>query len=233
MRGSTGYLLVQIAIELQFIYPIRYPESTVDVHLRTYLPRECHQKFNESLQQFLNKKTLSTEPYVMEFLSWLQDNEDLFLACNDAALQATTEPSTSKKIPLFARLWIYSHHIYSIEKRRHIVDWAHQLHLSGFSLPGKPGIICVEGDESNVDEYWTRLRALNWKKLQIKEKESLGPADDEGRAKQSRFERFHELECVHDSSGKGDFGQFYQYLQDRQLERMFNLYFGFSGTDKK
>jgi hypothetical protein len=96
-------------------------------------------------------------------------------------------------------------------------------------MPGKPGIICVEGEESDVNKYWTRLRNLTWKKLQMKEKESLGDINENN----LRFNQFQELEFVHDNNGKGDFGQFYQYLQDRQLEKMFNLYFGFDGTDKK
>jgi len=160
----------------------------------------------------------------MEFLSWIQDNQDLFLITKPK----TTNEELIKKIS-YSRLWIYSHHIYNIEKRRNIVNWAHEFHLNGFSMPGKPGIICVEGQESDVDEYWTRLRNLTWKRLQMKEKEFLGDTNENN----LRFNQFQELEFLLNNNGKGDFGQFYQYLQDRQLEKMFNLYFGFDGTDKK
>ncbi|UJR13641.1 hypothetical protein I4U23_000653 [Adineta vaga] len=159
----------------------------------------------------------------MEFLSWIQDHHQLFLP-----LKITTSEQLPMKIS-YARLWIYSHHIYNTEKRRNIVNWANELHLNGFSLPGKPGIICVEGQESDVEEYWTRLRKLTWKRLQMKEKELLGDLND----KNLRFKQFEELNSLLDNTGKGDFGQFYQYLQDKQLEKMFQLYFGFDGNDKK
>ncbi|CAF0798607.1 unnamed protein product [Adineta steineri] len=218
---------IKTTIELQFIYPLHYPELPVDIHLRTYLSRECHEKFNESVKKFLNDKTSDQEPYIMEFLSWIQDHQDLFLVSNDTTMKTTNEQIIKKK--KFSRLWIYSHHIYNTEKRKNIVNWAHELHLNGFSLPGKPGIICVEGQESDVDEYWTRLRNLTWKRLQMKEKEYLGDVNENN----LRFNQFQELNYLLDNTGKGDFGQFHQYLQDRQLEKMFNLYFGFDGTDKK
>lgn len=194
----------------------------VDIHLRTYFSRESYEKFNESVKKFLNNKTSNEEPYVMEFLSWIQDNQDLF-----HVLKTTNEENLKKKC--YSRLWIYSHHIYNIEKRRNIVNWANEFHLNGFSLPGKPGIICIEGEESDVDEYWTRLRNLTWKKLQMKEKELLNDLDKNP----LRFNKFEELNYLLDSHGKGDFGEFYEYLQDKHLEKMFNLYFGFEGTHKK
>jgi hypothetical protein len=159
----------------------------------------------------------------MEFISWIQDNQNLFTQSS----QTTNEQSVKKKC--YSRLWIYSHHIYNTEKRRNIVAWANELHLNGFSLPGKPGIICVEGDDSDVDEYWKRLRNLTWKRIQIKEKELFDNLNETN----LRFNQFNELNFLLDQHGKGDFGQFYQYLQDKQLEKMFHLYFGFDGTDKK
>ena len=206
------------------MYPLHYPESTIDIHLRTYLSREYHEKFNESVKMFLKDKTSATqEPYVMEFLSWIQDHQDLFLPTT----KTTNEQISKKKV--FARLWIYSHHIYNTEKRKNIINWAHELNLNGFSVPGKPGIICVEGEENDVEEYWTRLRKLTWKRLQLKEKECLGGIDEARLC----FNQFQELDFLLNNQGKGDFGQFYQYLQDRQLEKMFHLFFGFEGTEKK
>ena len=199
----------------------------MDIHLRTYFSRECYEKFNELVKGFLKEKTPAEEAYVLEFLSWIQDNQDVFLLSNDASSKTTNEQTIKKKS--YSRLWIYSHHIYNTEKRRNIVHWAEELHLNGFSLPGKPGIICVEGQESDVDEYWTRLRNLTWKRLQMKEKELLGDWNE----KILRFNQFQELNFLLDNHGKGDFGQFYQYLQEKQLEKMFHLFFGFDGTEKK
>jgi len=46
----------------------------------------------------------------------------------------------------FTRMWLYSHHIYSKYKRKDILNWATELKLHGFSMCGKPGIICLEGE---------------------------------------------------------------------------------------
>jgi len=79
-------------------------------------------------------------------VSWLQERGAEFAT-----------PSATECLPLppaacdvraadseFSRYWIYSHHIYSKVKRRTLQDLAHQFRLTGFCLPGKPGIICVE-----------------------------------------------------------------------------------------
>ncbi|CAF1602747.1 unnamed protein product [Adineta ricciae] len=203
---------INTIIELQFVYPIHYPELPVDIHLRTYLSRESYEKFHELVKQFLKEKSSVDEPYVMEFLSWIQDHYQIF----------TPSKNTTEQLPMkksYARLWIYSHHIYNTEKRRNIVNWANELHLNGFSLPGKPGIICVEGQQCDVDEYWSRLRNLTWKRLQMKEKELFDDRHEEN----LRFQGFEELNSLLDNSGKGDFGQFHQYLQEKQLEKIFCL----------
>ena len=49
----------------------------------------------------------------------------------------------------WCRYWIYSHHIYSNEKRRNMAQLSDELELRGFVLPGKPGIVCVEGDDDD------------------------------------------------------------------------------------
>lgn len=124
----------------------------VDIQLRTYFPRETHSKLTDALKEFLHEKINTDMPYVMEFVSWIQEHEELFLS------SSSTTTKSEKKSSTFSRLWIYSHHIFSTEKRRNILHWAQQLNLNGFSLPGKPGIICLEGDDDDLDQYWTRLR---------------------------------------------------------------------------
>ena len=58
---------------------------------------------------------------------------------------------------LFTRLWIYSHHIYSKVKRRDMLELARDCAVTGFSLPGKPGIICVEGPAASTADWWKRV----------------------------------------------------------------------------
>lgn len=53
---------------------------------------------------------------------------------------------------LIDQMWIYSHHIYSTRKRKMIQDLAHQLKLTGFCRPGKPGM---------THEFWITWNDLN------------------------------------------------------------------------
>lgn len=69
-------------------------------------------------------------------------------------------------------MWIYSHHIYNSKKRRKILTVARKLFLRGFCIPGKPGLIVVEGDEQSCDMFYNEIRSCNWQKLQIKLKQS-------------------------------------------------------------
>ena len=71
----------------------------------------------------------------------------------------------------FIRLWIYSHHIYSNEKRRNMSSLSENLDLTGFILPGKPGIICVEGESSKVHQFYTQIKRYFF--IAVKEKKIL------------------------------------------------------------
>ncbi|PNS14753.1 hypothetical protein CAC42_1982 [Sphaceloma murrayae] len=68
----------------------------------------------------------------------------------------------------YKRLLIWSHHLLATSKRKDIISWARELHLSGFSRPGYPGAVVIEGIEVNVDEFETRIKALKWQALQVR-----------------------------------------------------------------
>ena len=85
----------------------------------------------------------------------------------DCSKNSKSESKHQVKSEKFSRIWIYSHHIYSVNKRKNIVQWAKELELNGFSKPGKPGVICVEGTQENAQEYLSRLKSLNWQRLTV------------------------------------------------------------------
>ena len=94
------------------------------------------------------------------------------------------------------------------------------------------GVICVEGGTQNVDEFWYRIRRLNWKRIMIKEQEVK---ELEGREVDSlcKFSKFQELE-LEVQGGKGrsyhmDLGKFYEFLQEHDSAYIFPLYFGVEG----
>ncbi|PSK33518.1 hypothetical protein B9Z65_7405 [Elsinoe australis] len=83
----------------------------------------------------------------------------------------STQDDATKKPQKIKRLLIWSHHLLATSKRKDIIAWSRELHLSGFSRPGYPGAIVVEGDKDNVDEFETRIKALRWQALQVRGEE--------------------------------------------------------------
>lgn len=70
------------------------------------------------------------------------------------------------------RLLLWSHHLLATSKRKDIVTWSRELRLGGFSRPGYPGAIFIEGLSGDVDEFVTRIKALRWQALQVRAEES-------------------------------------------------------------
>eukprot|EP00039_Didymoeca_costata_P012799 m.186058 g.186058 ORF g.186058 m.186058 type:complete len:154 (+) comp15586_c0_seq7:518-979(+) len=102
----------------------------------------------------------------------LQDSID------EVLLQRQTRniSTEQEKEKYLGRRLIWSHHIKSTTKRKHIRDWSGELELGGYAKTGYPGIIIVEGDERNCIEFCRRLKNLRWKALLVKgeEREEIG-----------------------------------------------------------
>jgi hypothetical protein len=117
-----------------------------------------------------------------------------------------------EKRSLMHRVWIHSHHIYNRHKRKFLIEAADQIGLSGFSCPGKPGFICVEGSEEDCNDYWTRVRQLTWQKITLIHNEvNIQRAFPPG--------AFEELRC--------DKSQFIKYLEEKNLSGVIKEYLGF------
>ena len=82
------------------------------------------------------------EAVLVAVVSWLQDQGETLLAPGiEEKLNLQTVQAGPQKM---LRYWVYSHHIYSKVKRKDLQGLASDLRLTGFVLPGKPGVICVE-----------------------------------------------------------------------------------------
>lgn len=106
------------------------------------------------------KKHCAGEVCILNAREWVKDHATAYIS-KDSLPCCEIRSSVKKSEDVFTRLWIYSHHIYNKQKRKNIVDWANELSLSGFSMPGKPGIICVEGLQSICEEFWARFVMLS------------------------------------------------------------------------
>jgi hypothetical protein len=60
---------------------------------------------------------------------------------------------------------------FSPAKRRCIAEWANSLGLGGFSRPGYPGLVLVEGAREAVVEYVATVQRLRWKHMVVRGEE--------------------------------------------------------------
>ena len=217
---------LEITCRLPTLYPLASPP---DVFVRS-LSVNLSRNFSEELSNYV-KSSHENDSSILNIIEWIKENVHRFL--NDSKNKnssPTIEKENSSKINdkiIFERVFIYSHHIYSTEKRKHIVNWAREFNLGGFSMPGKPGIICVEGDRENVQKYWTHLRTVPWQKLQIKETQTY-EIEPQFIDTLKKFDNFEEKMFLSNNDAF-DLGILFAFLKEKNLDYVFNLYFGVDG----
>ena len=174
----------------------------------------------------------TNECSILSIIEWIKDNVQGYLQenkiLNSCNLCNEQNKSCSQKTIVFSRLWIYSHHIYSVNKRKNITQWAKELNLKGFSMPGKPGMICVEGEQANVQDYWQRLRSLNWHRLQVKETQTFTIESSKFK-EYAKFNNFEEKIFSANNDSNIDIGLLFVFLKENGFQSIFNLYFGVDG----
>ncbi|KAK7068386.1 RWD domain-containing protein 2B [Halocaridina rubra] len=215
--------------------PHEYPAVNPDIFVRSQtLDRHTQHRLNQELLLFLKNiepGDLSVGPAV----TWLQENGARFFTdVENMEDSRTSQKMTDTKDTKFARLWIYSHHIYSKVKRKDILDLSRDLDLTGFCLPGKPGIICIEGLANNTEEWWQRVRSWNWQKILIKNREITNIGSDGDLTKLRRFPGFDELGSESNIRVKSgghhvDMGDVFRYLEKHESGYVFKEYFGVNG----
>lgn len=224
---------------LSCAYPSEYPSVLPEITVRcSDLSRAQQTQLHADLNTYL-LENCQGEVCVLSAVDWVKDNLQLFVNKSlSAAATSKKEPPSPQSGEVFSRLWIYSHHIYNKTKRKNILEWSKELDLSGFSMPGKPGIVCVEGPQSACEEFWSRVKVLTWKKIMIRHREDI-PLDHQGedsRTFQSidslrKFTGFEEaMFDPHGNRGNHmDLGQLYQFLNEKGCCDVFQLYFGIEG----
>jgi hypothetical protein len=170
---------------------------------------------------------------ILSIIDWAKENISRFLNGSDKGSSPSPPPLAPKRRGLkFARIFVYSHHIYSVKKRSSIVSWAGELSLDGFCMPGKPGCVCIEGEYENTQEYITRLRSLSWQKMKIKDIQTVELSDEAaaGMKDLKKFDSFEEkLFSAHANDNNIDLGLFFVFLKEKGLEHIFSMYFGVDG----
>lgn len=210
--------------------PHDYPATEPDIFVRSdKLTRSQQHELNSDLSGHLN--TLDRgEICICTAVQWLQENASCYLT--EPKPEPVINRSCDDEEKLFTRYWIYSHHIYSKVKRREILDLAHEYNVTGFCLPGRPGIMCAEGIARDCAEWWQKVKSMNWKKIMCKKREvkTLEAIDDAEHLR--KFPRFQEIAFEAErTTGKTrdshmDMGRFYMYLAQHDCSYVFKDYFG-------
>ena len=206
-----------------------------DIYLKTdFLPRERQAGLNRDLSAHLDEVLEQGDLAVGVALAWIQEREDQFRTVEKTNMIAPGRQALEEKEKdwlAFTRMWIYSHHIYSKTKRKDILDLAADHRLTGFSMPGKPGIICLEGYRRECEEAWSIIKSWNWKKINVKVQEDHSLESRHHCDGQRQFQKFQELAFVKAGEIRDyhmDMGQFFNFLKEHNSEYMFKELFGIS-----
>jgi hypothetical protein len=89
-------------------------------------------------------------------------------AAQGASTSSAATPTVAECPNDVLQVVLWMHHIKSTQKRKDLVGWARELGCSGFSKPGFPGVVVVEGAAPDVREYVARVRALQWQAIQVR-----------------------------------------------------------------
>lgn len=116
---------------------------------------------------------------------------------------------------VLGRRSIYFHHIIATNKRKIVKYLAHQLDLGGYSKIGWPGIVIVEGVESNVQEYVRQLQHLRWKQMVVRGEQTEAASSDSSAEDLRKLPRsFHEF-------GENQMSELATACRDHDLEDLF------------
>ncbi|XP_030836361.1 RWD domain-containing protein 2B-like [Strongylocentrotus purpuratus] len=228
-----------IDLDLQCCLPLDYPNVLPELNVQSnVLSRQQYRILNDDLMEHIESLDRG-ELCITEAVQWLQENASCYLKTAEVPSQGNVKEQSKKKQQpsSFTRLWIHSHHIYSRSKREDIFAWSKERGLTGFSLPGKPGIICVEGSQGDVDEIWHKLRRLNWKKLTSKHREDFALDADDTELFSTNFSRLRHFSDFQEINfavrGSRDYhmdlGQFFQYLEKHDCADAFKILLGVDG----
>ncbi|GAB5576323.1 RWD domain-containing protein 2A isoform X3 [Prionailurus iriomotensis] len=219
-RSSKVYFTINMNLDI----------SEEEMVISVSLSRSQQTQLNTDLTAYLQKNCLG-DVCILNATEWVRDHASGYISRDTTP--CPPPGSTVQPVDLIlTRLWIYSHHIYNKCKRKNILEWAKELSLSGFSMPGKPGVVCVEGPQSACEEFWSRLRKLNWKRILIRHREDI-PFDGAN----DKIERERKFSCFEEkvfsvNGARGnhmDFGQLYQFLNSKGCADVFQMFFGVEG----
>ncbi|KAF4737799.1 hypothetical protein FOZ63_029946 [Perkinsus olseni] len=68
---------------------------------------------------------------------------------------------------------LYFHHIRNLKKKKLLRTWADELDLGGLYKWGYPGVVVVEGEDANCDEFVKLVKSLRWRLVAVHGEEKI------------------------------------------------------------
>jgi acylphosphatase len=213
-----------IKMELSVTFPQFYPlkEHPIFTIRTDSLTRQQETAIKKAIEIFIKSDEICVgETFVYQVVTWLE-NEINKIIGNQINLE--NEDCEETKDEEMERIWIWSHHIYSKIKRQNIMKLTRNNDLSGFMWPGKPGVICLEGNSDNVKEVSREIKSWQWQKIKTVKIENF-----EGQ-QMRKFPPFEEILTDGDDNGddvKMNTSRFFKYLDNHDCSEMRKELFGF------
>ncbi|XP_026748176.1 LOW QUALITY PROTEIN: RWD domain-containing protein 2A [Galleria mellonella] len=226
---TLNLLLNNLKLEMCINLPSLYPEEEPDIYIRcNQLNRHQETNLNFKLMDYI-KNNHSGEVCLYTAITWLQENIETFCDKKETETDDSSIQELKSVQQKFIRQWIYSHHIYNKKKREEIIKKARELKLTGFCVPGKPGIICIEGSAADCKEWWKDIKSMSWKKIMVRKTETF-ELNEQG--KEQKFNSFDEIHFKNPSSRfnkHADLSGLSKYMEQCGLSQAFHDVFGLNG----
>lgn len=223
--------------------PTGIPSSlSLAVHLAVAEEKSIQVNISITLFQSENNRSIS---YSLRQPEWLSKAEvasiaaampldDIFAAfeyIREEAMEilekreTLTEGAATRSTEPLVRVWFYFPSLSTRGKRNDLVNYASNYSLTGFVLAGKPGILCLEGESTDIDAYMSFIKINSWGDVpshQKKVSERFREMEDVRRV-------FSKMEEITDSLGersgqranRGDMQALVTWLAARGLDEAF------------
>ncbi|MBW0534182.1 hypothetical protein O181_073897 [Austropuccinia psidii MF-1] len=166
---------LQITFTISVDYPqLAHPNLAISSN---HLTRVDQIQFNEDFKAWISSNSNDRPPIGESCLDILIDkvidlshNFTCLSDLNPKNLSCIQSQSVAQTLSLdhLDMAWsvFWMHHIMATGKRKNIISWARELNIRGWSKPGYPGVLIIDGPAKAIEEYSSRLKSLRWKAIQ-------------------------------------------------------------------